>query len=345
MANYKEIDETLALVYDHATAEQVQALLRTRKGHESVRITAEDKDQLIYRNLRDAIDSRAIDIERVFDLIRDSEENGSQHIFYYKRKRTTPPEALAFDSVGRQLFGKDWEATVENFPAIKLRPNNYQRSDFRKLPLKPSDWVLKIYGHTLVTRFTGKTEERKANHFWREYVTEDLRIVLMARWNAADLLEIRVQRNESRQRIEQWHNQVWDMLGPAVVRRQFDPWDLSKGVNSLLSEQAKNADVYKFRDARAETKSGVIASFQMHEDRGGDLFASLETRDSIESYLEAKSDFSGLTITWLKQRTGTPEKDFRMLVAARERHETVVHAHSSRKDLDYATNQLRQFNR
>jgi hypothetical protein len=78
MANYKERDDTLALVYDHATTEQIQALLRTQKGHENVKITAENKDQVVYRNLRDAVDSRAIDIEKVFDLIRDSEENGSQ---------------------------------------------------------------------------------------------------------------------------------------------------------------------------------------------------------------------------------------------------------------------------
>jgi len=345
MANYKELDETLALVYDHATFEQIQALLRTRKGDENVKITAETKEQIVYKNLRDAIDARAIDIEKVFDLIRDSEENGSQHIFYYKRKRSTPLEALAFDSVARQLFGKDWETQLENFPAIKQRPNSYQRSDFRKLPKRPSDWVLKVYGHTLVTRFTGKTEERQANHFWREYVTEDLRIVLMARWNAPDLLEIRVQRNESRRRIEEWHNRMWEMLGPAVVRRQFEPWELSKGIANLITEQRNNKALYTFRDASVIDKSGVHATFQMYEDQGGDLFASIETRDSIEGYLSAKGDFKGLTVTWEKQKSGTPQKELRVFLAARELHETVVSAHSAREDLDYVTNQLRQFNR
>ena len=66
MANYKELEETLALVYDHATFEQIQALLRTRKGHENVKITAEKKEQIVYQNLREAIDARAIDIEKGF---------------------------------------------------------------------------------------------------------------------------------------------------------------------------------------------------------------------------------------------------------------------------------------
>lgn len=345
MANYKEVDETLDLVHDHATTEQIQALLRTQKGHENVKITADNKKLVVYRNLRDAVESRAIDIEKVFDLIRDSEENGQQHIFYYKPKTRTIANALTFDSIAKQLFGKDWETKLQNFPAIKQRPNTYQRSDFRKLLKKPTDWILKVYGHTVVTRFTGKTEERQANHFWREYVAEDLRIVLMARWNAPDLLEIRVQRNESRRRVEEWHNKMWEMLGPAVVRRQFDPWELSKGIANLISEQRNNKDIYSFRDASVIDKSGVHATFQMYEDQGGDLFASIETRDSIEGYLSAKSDFKGLTVTWEKQKSGTPQKDLRVFLAARERHETVAGAHSSREDLDYVTNQLRRFNK
>jgi hypothetical protein len=158
-------------------------------------------------------------------------------------------------------------------------------------------------------------------------------------------LEIRVQRNESRRRIEEWHNKVWEMLGPAVVRRQFEPWGLSKGIANLISDQRSNKDFYNFRDARLIDKSGVHATFSMYEDQSGDLFASIETRDSIEGYLSAKSDFQGLTVTWKQQNSGTPQKDLRVLLAPRELQEMVAAAHSSREDLDYVTNQLRRFNR
>src|SRR5205085_9276660 len=121
-----------------------------------VRISAETKDDLVGRNLREAVEAKAINLEAVFDLIRSGEENGNQHIFCYKPKSLSIANALTFESIARQLWKKDWEQIVEGFPAIKLKPNDYQYSDFRPHPTKQNDWILKIYGHTVLTRATGK---------------------------------------------------------------------------------------------------------------------------------------------------------------------------------------------
>jgi len=77
MATHKELDEILKLVENLCTAEQIKDLLRKRKGDEHVRISAETKEDLCQRNLRDAIRAKAVDLTEVFDLIRDAEENGT----------------------------------------------------------------------------------------------------------------------------------------------------------------------------------------------------------------------------------------------------------------------------
>ncbi len=345
MGDYKELEDALSLIKNLCTAQQIQDLLRTRKGQENVRITAENKDELVDRNLRQAVESGAIEIEKVFDLIRSSEENGNQHIFYYKPKSRAIADALTFESIAKQLWRANWKETVDNFPAIRLKPNDYQYSDFRQHATKPKDWILKIYGHTVLTRFTGKIEHRGDNIFWKEYVEEPLRIVLLARWNSVGLLEVRVQRNESRRRINEWQTRVWDMLKPALVRAQFDPWLLSKSMAQLIEKQVENNKVYSFRDASVvDTAAGVHVSFEAVLD-DGNLFASLETRDSLQKYLNAKSDCNGLTVTWMKQSNGKPQREMRTLLAARERHEMIALAHCSGEDLDYVTDQLRRFNK
>src|ERR1017187_10300045 len=83
MTDYKEIDDALALIEKMCTAEQIHGLLATRKGEEGVRLTAEKKNLLVVRNLRDALDARAITLESVFNLIRDAEENGNQHYLLF----------------------------------------------------------------------------------------------------------------------------------------------------------------------------------------------------------------------------------------------------------------------
>ena len=183
MADYKELDEALGLVEALCTADQVRSLLRRRKGDEGVRITSENKQDLVRRNLRDAIGAKAIRLGEVFDLIRASEENGDQHVFYYKPRSKKLADILSLEHVAKQLWVARSETVLAEFPAIRVRPNTYVHSDLHSFSKKPKDWLLKIYGNSVVTRFTGKVEQRGPNVFWREYVEEPLRIVIVVRWN------------------------------------------------------------------------------------------------------------------------------------------------------------------
>jgi hypothetical protein len=244
MKNYKELEEALSLVEARCTMEQIQGLLRTRKGDKDVRITAESKDEAVKRNLRAAIEANAIPLDAVFRLIRDSEENGDQHIFYFKSRNKELSQLMNLKFLATNLWGANAETQMANFPAIRLKPNDFRYTDLHAPdPKKPRDWLLKIYGHAVVTRATGKVEKRGKDTFWREYVHEPLRIVLIARWNAPDLLELRVQRDESRVRVEGWVTQLWSMLKPALILAQFEEWDLAKSLKSMILNKDSNARV------------------------------------------------------------------------------------------------------
>jgi hypothetical protein len=340
MSKNDELDDALTLAAELCTSDQIKEVLRRRKGDENVRISAESKEDLVHRNLREAISSKALDVSEVFDLIRLAEENGNQHIFYYRPRTKRVADSLTQESVARQLWGPAWEKRVAQFPTIRLRPNDYLHSDFRVLATKPKDWILKIYGQKIITKFTGKTEQRGSS-IWREYIEQPLRIVLLARWNSPDLLEIRVQRSESRRRVEEWLNKVWGMLTPALVPGQFDAWELKKTMTRIILEHEMHEKLYTFRDASIDDM-GVHANFQAYSDEG-DLFASQRSIDAIKSYVNSEGECRNLAVTWIANPNAAPQKEIRTLLGARAPGEMIVAGHCLPGDLDYVTDKLRSF--
>ena len=344
MSKVRELDETLALVEKMCTTDQIKDLLRKRKGDDGVRITAENKERLVLKNLREAVETNAIKIDEVFDLLRASEESGDQHIFFYKPAKHIA-EALTFDKVAENLWGAHWKKKIEDYPTVKLIPDKYTISDFRPVGAsKPKDWILKIYGQKLISVATGATETRADGSVWKQFKPEPLRIVMMARWNYPDLLEIRVQRNESRKRIEEWHKEVWKFLEPAIAKSTCGEWPLRKLMAKLIVQQDRHTKIYTFRDASVIDKTGVHANFQAESDQGN-LFASAETKKAVKSYMESDSDCNGLTVTWLENPNAAPLKDIRTLLGVREANEVIVPAHCLAGDLDYVTDQFRFFSK
>ena len=338
-------DEKLLLLVDQlCTADQVKELLRIGKETKpkDIRVTAETKTDLIQRNLRSAIQSGGVTASMVYDAIRSSEECGNQHIFYFKPKQRTERDSFDLESVGQALWGKGWR-DVKGFPKADTPRDGFDYADFRSPDLKPNHWILKIYGQLTYQRYTGRDEERN-DRVYKEFVKENLRVVLVARWNPPSLLELRVQRDESRRRISSWLATLWQMLGPALRRDDFDPWDLTKARKRLIEEEEKHSGVYNFRDTRLVDPHKTTASFEPYE-TDGYLFASIEAKEAIQSLLDAKSKCTNLSVTWPTREDGTPSLELRTLLGDREANEVVVYSHCKAKDLDYVTDKLRFFNR
>ena len=232
MPEIQYLDEALSLV-QKCTTKQIKAVLRAKQDNEYVRLSAPRKEDLIQKNLRDALTSGAVPMTDVFRLIQDSEENGDQHISYWR----IPPklrEMLEFEPVAMRLFGEKWKQTVSKFPSLTLKPESYVVSDFRSVAGKPLDWVLKIYGQASINEAVGKLQPGENGSLWQEYKVISLRSVLVVRRNGADLLEIRVQRDGSRRRVEKWYETVWTILQPVILQQQLPTWDLTKVIRNLI---------------------------------------------------------------------------------------------------------------
>ena len=148
------IDDLFSLLTELCTFEQIKSVLESARGNKGVRLSAPNKGELLNKNLREALNANALPIERVYDLLRDAEENGDQHVLYYRVPKALQ-KGLTFEEFGRKLALP--RALTQTFPKLDLVPNGYTIADFRTLgPRRPTDWVLKIYGDETREFFTGR---------------------------------------------------------------------------------------------------------------------------------------------------------------------------------------------
>jgi hypothetical protein len=335
-----ELNEALILI-EKCTGEQVTKVLRKYKDTRRVKITADNKEDLIRKNLRCAVQDGIVTKADIFDLIRESEENGSQHIWYFRPKRGLA-HLFEANAVAERLFGPTWQIQVAAYPSLYLKPEDYVISDFRTSARKPKDWYIKIYGHATLQKATGNRDPRENGVFWLEYQTVPLRTVILVRWNSPDLLEIRVQRDESRKRVERWLDTAWKFLRPAFLREQFTPWSLEQTLGNLVQESEKHKELYDFRDVKVlEHEGKIMATYEPVLDTGS-LFDSKDTIRELKRKLTDGGTLKGLAVTWLSGKTAF-DSNLRTLIAVKNENEAFVPAHCSAKDLDHATDQLRRF--
>jgi hypothetical protein len=294
-------NELFKLVDDFCSTEQITDLLRTAKGTEGIKLTAPNKQVLINTNLRTSLEKGIIPVEKVYDVIREAEENGSQYIFYYKPAGVLGHLSVA--DIGTGLWGSGWEQKMK-FPRVDLVENKFVYADLRAfLPhRKPLDWALKLYGHEVVDRATGVVEELGDNRFTREFVREDRRVVILVRWNNPGVLEIRLPRlTVSRKTLREWLKITWGMLSPVLTEGMFVGWDLVKAQTKMLEEQKRHQKVYRCSNSRIKNADQKVASYEcmLPED---DLFSSEGVEESVKAFKGKKDgNCTQLRATWLQQ--------------------------------------------
>lgn len=64
-------DRLLKLVEENCTIEEVNSVLRPALGNKNVTLSAPAHKELIHSNLRGALESHSLDVEKVYDLLRE----------------------------------------------------------------------------------------------------------------------------------------------------------------------------------------------------------------------------------------------------------------------------------
>lgn len=354
MAEISEQD-LFVRVQDKVNLKPLKTFLAEFQGIYPGRIVTTGNQPELIEHLRDVVAQKLIPIERVFNLLRECEENGNQTILYYSPKTAAVRELCRDpEAVAARLFGADWERT-QDFPKLVSLANGYEVVDFRVgLPDKPSDWLLKIMTFQesrgevrQLDRGELVGERFRDNEYAVLYERKVIDAVCLARWNdhpRNGLLEVRVELRGRRDRFKMDVAAVWDRLQRAFEwENDFDPWELGSAQEQMLRECEQHQDTYHLglTDLLDSDDVGVKYTTSTEHVRVDTKPVRLST---IHRILDDGGRCSKLVVTWLpKGSDGNLEDKLRTYGGSRQTNELVISAQTTARAVDYVTNRLRYF--
>lgn len=332
--------DLFVLIEEKCTADQIAAILQSyKKKEKNVRVSGKKGE--IVEHLKDAISEKIIPKSEAIDLLRECEENGDQHIFYFVPKAKKNKELCADGQhTADLLFPTPLDRM--GFPLFQDVPDEHIWSDFRVVSTNGrSGWVGKIYGHESALEF--ESEEEHPNYLIKKFVRNVERTVCLVRWNPPNLLEIRVPRVESRAKLDERLKRVWIMIRPALKQEDFSPWDTRKARCTMVKERKDNSKLYHLPTVYLTDPGSGKAIFAAYTEDGSQVSAK-EREAAIDLLMKGKTDCDRLVVVWCQVGApGTLISDLRTIVAPRYSNELVIPARVNSQTVDYVTDRLREF--
>ena len=98
--------------------------------------------------------------------------------------------------------------------------------------------------------------------------------------------ELRPRFTDSRKQLKGWLDKIWQMIGPAVSRNAFVPWNLSQARSRMVEDREKNAKMYRCSHSRVKDGNQNVATFECRMAQGN-LFDYQDLAESIARFLDS----------------------------------------------------------
>ncbi len=340
--NTAERERLFALLDAACTAQQISDLLREFKPlDKEIRVSGNSEELL--QSVRRAVDRGTVPLQRVLRLLARAEENGRQHIFYYKpRTRVHAVKYNDGDSVAQSLFGENWAAS-EKFPRFYLEPHGMKWADFRVETVDGTDyhsWTLKVYNGRVINRFLGESRIND-NRFSREYERVLTREVWLVRWHSFGLLEFRIPSHdrESRRTCLGDLEIFWDRVAQGIRREDFVEWDLGPVRNALVQNAEKRASEYRLGNAQfVDSRDGSAQFNPAYPEES--LFDAPARRSAVALFREC----SQLVVYWKPPKGQTAfNEEIRTEIGGYKSNGIRIGARTTPEAVNHVTLRLREF--
>jgi hypothetical protein len=329
---YKLIDEA-------CTNKQVRSLLRRKKlDNNKVRVSGSSAELL--RHLREAHGQGMVSDSDLIGLLAAGEENGRQHIFFYRVMPQAQSRYKDTDSLRQDLI-RETEANAARLPHFVLEPSHRTLSDVRleSLPSTNSNLIVKWYsGRQYEHVVHQEAFQRHGEQFIRrEIKIEQTRLVSVARFLPRGLLEIRVPAGlrESRKVCLGEIAEVWQILSPVLNPDHFLPLSLAKAMRWLVENNGKKG--MKHRVSVAQAADGDARAEFNPAMEGEDLFASHRHREAMKEY----EDFAQMDVYWQSPLAAEDQEDeIRCQMGLYQSHGVRIGSKRAAEEIDFVVNRL-----
>ena len=347
--------------------EQLLSFLRIHRN-ESPQISISGNKETLVANVRDAVSEGWITVQQVHDFLKESEENGDQHFFLFRRVPNTVQMDISGTTIAEKLFGVGW---ATQFPLRIIPDGKFEWSDFR---IDSHGWTGKLYGlnerRELVKQgFTsedGHPLQAKAlnGQYFETFVyrVEKTTEVCLVRFEGENL-EIRVPRSTSRPKIKQCAEAVWAELNRAgIAKNNFTPLDFGMARRKFVAKElVRLAEIEKVQqtveeDAEAEAKLEELAKrkirindMRFQDSNGGSVDFkppnevegfSQETRRAMNE-VYSNAPCLDLVVFW-QPVEGVLKEELRTQFISQDgfENEFVIRSKTSQMAVDYVTKNL-----
>lgn len=327
------------LIDDACTNKQIRALLRAKKlDDKKVRVSGTSPD--LMRHLKEAYDRGVLREDELIQLLAGGEENGRQHIFFYRPRQQARAHYKDVRLLRQKLI-RETGINAARLPHFVLDPTERTLSDIRLEPLPNDDFnlIVKWYSGRTIERFVSKeTFKRHGETFVRRIVKIDnIRLVSMVRYLPRGLLEIRVPtgERESRKTCLKERDEIRQIIGGIFDPDHFIPLHLTKAMRWLVTNNGRSRT--KHRISAAQAADGEARAEFNPAMEGEDLFASARHREAMKEY----EDYAGLDVYWQPSlRAEDVDDETRCQIAVYERHGIRLGAKRTVGEVDFVVNRL-----
>jgi hypothetical protein len=331
------------LINNHCSIPQIQSVLRKYKdiNRKIIKIDGDNKESIL-GNLKQGYEESIIPIDDLYDLIRESEENGHQYIYYYKIKNSSHTKKYSnLKKITKDLFSSN--GANKNFPNLLHLPQNFTWVDLRFTNGDNNGWTGKLYDKE--ERWKQISQKYLSNNLVKEYEKTIDRVVYVLKWLPSGLLELRISKTDSdsfksrKSRLEAF----WRKISPAIRKTEFEKWDLSNVRINLLEKRDNNSNIYILSGTKLKDLQKGVARFDPYlED--DDLFSAKARELAIDAYLNNNGYCNSLIVSFKADNSNRAlDKNLRIIIGVYQTNEVLINSKIGSKEIDYVRKRLYEF--
>lgn len=304
--------------------------------------SASSWDTLLNKRILPAIRSKALSIDDLINLLRDSEECGRQHIFLYQCSRSNAKSLInknRVEVVAEELGLSDLLISSK----ILNKPDEESFTDLRI----ETDFEDKAF---LIIKSVGTHVSRKrisefvkGNILTLKYELKKERAVNLVRLSSGGLLEIRIGSHSNSSNYKQDLKSLWQRIEKLIPKSNFREIYLSPLKDKLWSNRDSYNDLVRFTNSTLRNDNGTVLQASSGSTKNN-LSDDEGATSSLDEFIDHNAFCESSNIWFRSQDNGRPSKDIHVLLSG-EINEFAVTAYCSKSDYDYVLATIRELNR
>jgi len=328
------------LLQENSTLGQVAQYLK-RKG---LHYSAGSWDELFGKRVSKALEEKELTREDLVDLIRLSEEFGTQHVFLYLATQRRAAQLVDRGRVESALE-KMGLSSLLSHPRILDQPSSPTITDVRL----DESLVAKVVERRTYQRFVDQRIE--GDFVVRRYRELTVRAVNLFRLSDDGLLELRIYTHDNSSDYRNDVTKMWSTASFLFSPGDFKELSIAKAKTNLWKNRNSLRSVIRYSDSTLRNALGTALSASTGSEQQS-LFDDQGASNSLDEFLKYKAYCDASNVWWLRGGGRQAENEFDML-PSKDVHvllkgainEFAVTAKCSKQDYEYVLDQLRKHNK